>query len=398
MSSKVGTSETITSSSSLRPKSNNVLAMLGAVVVAALAVYGAASYSRKPPEPVPPPAGMHVGEHDVTLSQDAPQWDVLKTGKATKAAPHWTDPVVARVRIDEAHAARIGLPLAGVVSNVFVELGQQVKKGQPLLTVTSADLASLRSDVAQANVDVEVARAQYQRVHDMVAARLMPGKDELVADAQKRQAELHLATAQSRVEALRVAQKGSNEFTVNAPRDGVVVEKNVLPQQQVSPDVTLMQIADVSDVWVVADLFEGQAEGVQIGSPVRITLPSLPGFSIETKVDMVSAVVDAERHSIPVKVHLPNADGKLRPNEYADMRFRLDLPGAAVEVPASSLVSDGATQYVYVQSGPGQFARRTVLAGPVRDGQVAITEGLKEGETVVIQGGILLDNQITLAH
>ncbi|HEX2676664.1 MAG TPA: efflux RND transporter periplasmic adaptor subunit [Polyangiales bacterium] len=396
MTSKVASSEAL-SSTSVRPK-GRVVPTIIAVAVSVLAVLGAASFARKPPEPVPPPAGMHVGEHEIRLEKGAPQWDVLRTGKATRAEQHWTDPVMARVRIDEAHAARVGLPLSGIVTAVYVELGQPVKKGQPLLTVNSADLASLHNDVNQAAVDVEVARTQYARVHDMVAARLMPGKEELAADAQKRQAELRLSAGQSKLQALRIAQVRENEFTITAPRDGVIVDKNVLPAQQVSPDVTLMQIADVSDVWVVADLFEGQAEGVQIGAPVRITLPSLPGFSIDTKIDMVSAVVDPERHSIPVKVHLPNTDGKLRPNQYADMRFLVSLPAAAVEVPTTALVSDGATQYVYVEEPPGTFTRRNVVAGPARDGKVAITEGLREGENVVIAGGILLDNQIEIAH
>jgi multidrug efflux pump subunit AcrA (membrane-fusion protein) len=80
------------------------------------------------------------------------------------------------------------------------------------------------------------------------------------------------------------------------------------------------------------------------------------------------------------------------------MRFRVQLPDNACEVAASALVSDGATQYVYVQSQPGQFVRRNVVSGPVRDGRAVILNGLTAGETVVEQGGILLDNQIELSH
>ncbi len=374
-------------------------------MLSVVAVVAASNFSRKPPELAQPAAGMRVGDHDVTLAAGAQQWSVLRLGKAQAAVPHWTDPVIARVRIDEARAARVGLPLAGRVTAVLVELGQRVKKGEPLLMVTSPDLATLHSDVDQAGVEVEVARAQYQRVHDMVLARLTPGKEELAAAAQKREAELRLATAKAKLQALKVVTHHDNEFTVSAPRDGVVVAKNVLPAQEVSADETLLQIADVSDVWVLADVFESDAVGLHVGTPVRITLPSLPGFAVETQVESVSVVVDAERHSVPVKVRLPNLEGKLRPNEYADMRFRVEMPAATVEIPESSLVSDGATQYVYVQEpgasaagGGGKFVRRTVVAGPVRDGKVAITEGLQAGETVVVQGGILLDNQIVIAH
>ena len=372
--------------------------ILAALALSALAIFAAARFSRQSPRRTPPPPGMKVGEQDIRLSSDAAQWSVLRLGKVDPAVARWTDPVIARVRIDEAKAARIGLPLEGRVMSVYVELGEHVKKGQPLLSVISADLATLHSDVQQAAVDVEVASANYQRVHDMVLARITAGKDELTAAAQKKEAELRLQTARAKLHALKVDSRHANEFMVRSPRDGVVVEKNVLPSQEVSADQTLMQIADVGNVWVLADVFESDAIGVHAGTPVKITLPSLPGYLVETVVDSISAVVDPERHSVPVKVRLTNTEGKLRPNEYADMSFRVEMPADAVEVPETSLVSDGATQYVYVQQSPGHFARRTVIAGPVRDRKVAITHGLQAGETIVVQGGILLDNQIVISH
>jgi RND family efflux transporter MFP subunit len=285
------------------------------------------------------------------------------------------------------------------VNDVFVELGQKVKKGDPLFTVNSGDLPTLRSELAKATVDVEVASAQYQRVHDMVQARLMPGKEELAAAAQKREAQLGEQAAQSKIQALRVAAtKNDNEFKVTAPRAGVVVETSVLPSQEVDSNTTLIQIADVSGVWVLADLFESDASGISVGTPARITLPALPGLTIDGKVDAVSAVVDPDRHSVPVRVRLPNPDGRLKPNQYAEMRFRVAVPASTAEVAATALVSDGATQYVYVQEQPGKLVRRKVVAGPVREGRVIIMSGLAVGETVVEQGGILLDNQIELSH
>jgi len=381
------------------PKNGRALSAILAAVGGGLAIAAAAMFSTKPPAPLPPPRGMTVGDNAITLNSNAPQWNVLHLGKATPTRETYGDPVPARVRIDETSAARVGSPLAGRVNSVFVELGQNVKKGTPLFTVASGDLPTLRGELARASVDVEVSRAQYQRVHDMVAERLMPGKEELAAAAQKREAELSQQAAESKLQALRItATKNDNEFTVTAPRDGVVVEKNVLPAQEVDSNTTLMQIADVSTVWILADLFESDAMGIATGTPARVTLPSLPGYTIDAKVDAVSAVVDAERHSVPVKVRLPNTDGRLKPNQYAEMRFLIALPAGTTEVAASSLVSDGATQYVYVQEAPGKLVRRNVVAGAVRNGRVIILQGLRVGEVVVEQGGILLDNQIELSH
>jgi RND family efflux transporter MFP subunit len=185
---------------------------------------------------------------------------------------------------------------------------------------------------------------------------------------------------------------------VLAPRDGVVVSKNILPSQEVNTEGSLIEIADISTVWVMADVFESDATGLIAGTDAKISLPSVPGFSIEAPVEMVSSVVDPERHSVPVRVLLDNADGKLKPNVYAELRFKTTLPEGASEVASSALVSDGANQFVYVQEGEGRFVRRKVVAGPVRDGMVAILEGLKPGETIVEQGSILLENQIALTH
>ena len=381
------------------PKSSRLLSVLLAAIGGAAAIIAAATFSTKPPAPLPPPRGILVSDQAVTLAANAPQWSVLRLAQATAPREIYCDPVPARVRIDETVAARVGSPLAGRVNNVFVELGQKVKKGDPLLSVSSGDLRTLRSELAKAHVDVEVARAQYQRVHDMVAARLMPGKEELAAAAQQREAELGQQAAESKLQALRVGStKTDNEFILTAPREGVVVEKAVLPSQEVDSNATLIQIADVSVVWVLADLFESDASGIAPGTPARITLPSLPGFSIDAKVDSVSAVVDPERHSVPVRVKLPNPEARLKPNQYAEMRFQVSVPTGTAEVAASALVSDGATQYVYVQEQPGKLVRRKVVTGPVREGRVVITQGVNVGETVVEQGGILLDNQIELSH
>jgi hypothetical protein len=96
-------------------------------------------------------------------------------------------------------------------------------------------------------------------------------------------------------------------------------------------------------------------------------------------------------------VKLKNADGRIRPNTFAEVRFLSASPAGSTEIAASALVSDGPKQYVYVQDTPGHFVRRDVIAGAVRDGRISIVSGLKAGDTVVEQGAVLLDNQIDLS-
>jgi cobalt-zinc-cadmium efflux system membrane fusion protein len=383
---------------SATPPSRQRLTSLGiAICASALAMLGAISFHRKPPPEATAAAGIQVGKTGLSLAQGAPQWKVLKLGQVVSPTERWSDPYPARFKVDEAFAAKVGSPLAGRVTNVFIELGQPIKAGQPLFAIASPDIAELRAGQQKAAVDLDVAKAAYERIKTMVEARALPAKDEIESDQQLRQAQLSLKLAQTKLSSLKVSPRGDNEFRVLAPRDGAIIEKSVLPSQHVTSDDTLVSIADLDAVWVVADLFEADAVGLTPGMKARVTSPSLPGFSAEADVERVSSVVDPERHTVGVRVKLANADGRIRPNTFAEVRFLSAAAAGSTEIAASALVSDGPKQYVYVEDLPGHFVRRDVVAGAVRDGRISIASGLKANETVVEQGAVLLDNQIDLS-
>jgi len=371
---------------------------VAAAALSAVSIWTASGFTREPPPPAPQAVGIQVGEDNVVLAADAPQWKVLRLGAAESTRVHWSDPFPARVKIDEVRASRLGAPLGGRVTQVFVELGQPVKMGDPLFSVASPDIAGLRAEREKAAVDLDVAKAALERVKAMVGARALPAKDELEANQQYRQAQLSLRLAQNKLASLKVSSRTENEFTVVAARDGVIVDKDVLPGQQVSTDSVLTEIADLSQVWVVAELFEADAVGITEGTTAKITSPSIPDLSLEAKVEMVSSVVDPVRHTVAVRVRLQNDKRLLKPNIFAQMRFAVEPPAGSVEIAASALLSDGERQYVYVQTERGQFTRRDVKAGSVHDGMAPILAGLAPSEVVVEEGAILLDNQIELAR
>src|SRR5262249_4179042 len=129
---------------------------------------------------------------------------------------------------------------------------------------------------------------------------------------------------------------------------------------------------------------------------VQVTSPSVPGLSVEGRVDMVPAVVDPGRHTVPIRVRLANPDGRLRPNTFARVRFESIAPVRPPAIPATAPTTARAEHYAYVQSEAGRFARREIVPGPARDGRVPVLSGLATGETIVVDGGLLLDNQIDL--
>jgi RND family efflux transporter MFP subunit len=386
---------------SLRPgaKRRRLTGAFVAILLSAVAVVAAARFERKPP-PAPTTSNtVAVSGSAISITTGAPQWDVIRLGKAEPATEHWSDPVPGYVRVDETRAARVGAPLGGRVQKVYAELGQVVSVGTPLFSVASPDLAALRADLEHAKIDRAAAKTTFDRVHAIVQARALPEKEEVQAGQTLSQAELAETAAASRLSSLKVATQGYGEFVVKSPRAGQVAEKSVLPGQEIDAGAqgNLMMIADLSSVWVVAELFESDTIGVHPGTKTHVTVASAPGRVFDAEVETVSAVVDPDRHSIPIRVRLENPDGVLKPNTFARMQFYTSAPSGSVDIPSSALVTDGSNQYVYTRSPEGKFARKRVTAGAAREGRVIVTEGLAAGDIVVERGAILLDNQIQLA-
>src|SRR4051812_3800798 len=147
--------------------------VVGAAVLSAISIWAASGFTREPPPPTPVPPGMKVGDDNVTLAADAPQWKILRLGAVTPSVMHWSDPVPARVRIDETRASKVGSPLSGRVMQVFVELGQPVKVGDPLFAVASPDIAGLRAEREKASVDIDMTKRHLDRIKAMVSARAL---------------------------------------------------------------------------------------------------------------------------------------------------------------------------------------------------------------------------------
>jgi len=374
----------------------NIFAMLAAAAFSVVGVAAAALFHQAPPRVPERAAGLKTDKQAVMIARDAALWRALKLATATTPGERWSAPYPARFRVNDAAAARVGAPASGRVSRVFVELGDSVKAGDKLFSVASADVATFRAEQRRAAVDLEVAKVAHERVRAMVDARALPGKQETETAAQVRESELALELANAKLTSLRVPASGGSEFVVVAPRSGVVVRKNVLPSQQVGSDEVLIEVADLSTVWAVAEIFEADASRIRPDATVRLTSPLVPGLSLEARVEMISSVVDPERHTVGVRVVVPNPDQRLRPNTYVELSFQEPVVAGAVEIPASALVSSGAERYVYVQTGAGRFEKRSVEAGWSRESRVLVSRGLSPGDVVVAEGAALLDNQIAL--
>ncbi len=367
------------------------------LAVAAGAVVAARAYVRPAPKPELPAPGITVGTSDVSLTNDAPQWDFVKVGKPTAATKRFTSSIPSRIVFDESRTSRVGTPLGGRVAQVLVERGANVKAGQALFIVASPNLAELRAEHAKALVDRDTVRMNFERVKSLVEAKSIPGKELVQAEQELKSADVTVRLTVAKLSAVRVGGSGDGSFTVVSPRDGIVVDRDISQGQQVRSDADhpLMTVADLGAVWVIADVFEQDIGSIEAGAEANVYIGGPDGTKVIGKVDQISSVVDADRHTVAVRIRLANVGGTMRPNTYAETKVVMPMTNG-VDVPASAVVADGKASYIYVQDRPGHFVKRQVKVGSVQDGTVPVYAGVTASDTVVTDGAVLLDNQISL--
>jgi Cu(I)/Ag(I) efflux system membrane fusion protein len=293
------------------------------------------------------------------------------------------------VRTDETRESHVHVKWEGWIQEFFVSyVGQQVARGDPLFSVYSPELVT-----GQQELLVALARA--------VAARgsARPGERES-AQALLDTARTKLRLFDVPPEAIaQIEQEGRvlRALTVRAPRSGTVIEKIALPGMYVEPQMDLYTIADLSRVWVLADLYEYEAPFVRAGQPARfmpVGAEAAPA-DLQATVAFVAPTVGAETRTVKIRLELPNEDGRLRPGAYGTVRLEIPLEPALV-VPADAVLDTGTRQLVFVDAGEGRFEPRAVRLGARAGGRVQVLEGLAEGERVVTRAQFLLDSESRL--
>ncbi|QWT47163.1 efflux RND transporter periplasmic adaptor subunit [Azospira inquinata] len=348
----------------------------------------------------PPPAAAPTDPNLVTIGPDlANQIKVATVGSAPISE---TLRVAGRLDFDEQHLARIGATVTGRITQVSAILGQNVKAGQPLAQLNSTELSDAQLAFLKANAQAQLERRNVDRAQQLYSADVI-GKAELQRrenEAAIAQAERQAAADQLRVLGMSlgdVAQLG-RRGTINSVTPvlssiaGTVVERKVTQGQVVAPADALFTVADLGQLWAVADVPEQEAALVQPGQDVELEIPALGGERLHSKLIYVGDTVDPETRTVMVRTVLQNPERRLKPAMLATMliagkaRPRLVIPAAAV-------VRQDNGDYVFQQLKPGQFRLIPVTLGPETAGHRVVLSGLKEGTPIVVDGAFHLNNQ-----
>jgi Cu(I)/Ag(I) efflux system membrane fusion protein len=281
----------------------------------------------------------------------------------------------ASIKQDERRVAVVSLRATGFIETVEpVTTGDHVRKGQPLFRFYSPE--------------VSAAAAQYASV-------IRSGSDQQALEGARRRLENLNVPREvlAEIERTRIAPL---VITHPVPRDGAVVERNVSDGMRAMPGDVLFRIVDHSVVWVLADIAERDLHLVREGQPVSVRVRGMPSQPLEGKVALIYPHLNETTRTGRIRIELPNPNGALRPEMYADVEIQSGGGAPVLVVPTNAVIDSGSRQIVLVEKGEGRFEPRVVNLGQRGDGFVEVREGIKEHEAVVVSANFLIDAESNL--
>ena len=328
------------------------------------------------------------GLTSVHLSPERVQMIGVRTALVEKQPVGARLDLVGFVTPDESQLKRIQIRAAGWVQELFVSrTGDDVTAGQPLLTLYSPELYQSEQEYL-----IE-ARSRAQRDTSTTPAHGMGHDDDGANSALMRLTLLGVPAEEiARLQRVPVAVP---RITLRAAVNGTVLERNVTQGQYVAADVPLFTIADLSSVWVLADLYEMDFGRVRAGDRATFVADALPDRSFPAKIEFVYPTVSSETRTLKVRLSIENPGGLLKPGMYGRVRVN-GRAGSALMVPGEAVVNTGEHQYVFLARQGGQFEPRMVWTGTEDGDRVQILKGVAEGDTVVASASLLIDSESRL--
>lgn len=291
------------------------------------------------------------------------------------------------VQANERRLAYVQTRFAGWIRRVYADAtGEFIGKGQPLFTIYSQDLVTTEREYLLAKKNAVALQQSPVNGVATGAASLL--------DAAKARLEQWQIPA-SEIAKLDQTGEAITDLIFDSPVSGYIIEKNALPNLYAQPETRLYTIADLSEVWVYAQIFQNDAGKIKPGDPADVTLDAYPGRVFPGRVDYLLPQLDMATRTLPVRLVFPNPGLKLRPGMYVNVNVKLPL-GRQLVVPDSAVFHSGTRNLVFVYTGDGNIEPREVQVGAHVGDQLVISKGLKTGEQIVTSANFLIDSEAQL--
>lgn len=354
------------------------------------------------------PAGEHGDDGGLKLTADEIKTAgiVIEPIEDKEVANHIV--VTATILANQDRLARISPRIAGRLARVNANLGEKVAAGQTLATLDSIEMGEARSAYQQASSEAAVAKANFDRAEKLQGEQIISQKDFARARADYEKARAHLRAAADKLEMLGVSTtmaftaSGLSVFPLTAPFDGTVIEKKAVVGELATPDKALFTVADLSTLWIEANLFEKDLAQLKEGSDAVVTVNAYPIETFKGRLTYIGGVLDKETRTIRGRIEVRNADGRLKPEMFATAAIATGGAVKALTLPDGAMVLVSEQPTVFVLEGE-HFEPRPIEIGEKLRGRMVVKSGLKPGERVVTAGAYalkarLLKSQIGDSH
>jgi RND family efflux transporter MFP subunit len=339
---------------------------------------------------------------EVVLTPEAVSRAGITTAPAAEVASQVTMQLPGTVMADAYREVKVVPIVGGIVTKIHVELGTTVKRGAPLATLFSPELAEAQTKYLSMRAMLAADHQKLQRTQQLVdiGAASRQDLEEITATHAShateveaaRQRLLLLGLSRAHVEALNNPTQVVSDVVVPAPIAGVITGRAANLGQVVSMGQELFVVTDLSQVWVIGDLYEQDFQTVQVGSEAALTTPAYPALTLGGRVTYIDPRVDPQTRTAKIRVEVPNREGRLRLGMYVTLAFTTSGSARVVVIPRVAVQTMGERQVVFVPAPDeeGKFFARPVQVGPLRGDRVTIHRGVQPGEVVVTEGSFLL--------
>lgn len=299
---------------------------------------------------------------------------------------------VGRIDYDEKKLATINTKFEGWIEKLYVDYtGRYVKKGEPLAEIYSPELFATQQEFI--NLLKWSSRSEVRNSKSEMGQMLSKDAEVIVEAAKQRLRLWDITDAQ--IKTIQETGKPIRTLTIYSPVNGYVVQKPVIKGMRVMPGEKLFDVADLSTIWIISDIYEYELPLIKVGEKARISLSYFPGKEFWSRIDYVYPVLSTETKTAKVRFSIPNPGGQLKPQMFANVEVKINL-GKKLVIPDDAVIDTGVRQIVYVDRGEGYFEPREVVVGIKGEGLAEVLRGLKAGERVASAATFLIDSEAKL--
>ncbi|HMJ49417.1 MAG TPA: efflux RND transporter periplasmic adaptor subunit [Burkholderiales bacterium] len=362
-----------------------------------LLFFFALSACQKTQEPQASPPPTLSGE-TITFTANSQQLAVIKSA-AVEATTGGQLRLSGRLVLDEDHTVRIFPPVAGRVTQVLAVPGKTVQTGETLALISSPDFGQAQAESRKAAADLALAEKNLDRLRELHANGIIATKDLQTAEADLARSKAERERTLAREKLYGDSSNINQQFALKSPISGVVIERNLNPGQEVRPDQSqpgspaFFVVSDVTKLWFILDVPEALLPLLRPGVALTLHPNALPGETFSGKVEWLSDEIDPATRVLRVRGSIDNHERRLKAEMFVTAEVALPSEAKqsiAVRVPADAVLLIGDKRYVFVDEGGGRFRRQPVAAEELGPSWVLVSDGLKTGQKVVTEGGLLL--------